>query len=375
MESIGQLTGGVAHDFNNLLMVVINNLSLLRKRLPEDPRAEKLIDGALASADRGAALTRRMLAFARRQELKPEATNIGELISGISEMLRQSAGPMIVVDIALDEIPLTINVDRNQLELALLNLVLNARDAMPDGGSLIISVNEAPAHQTNGADWARISVSDSGCGMDETTLMRATEPFYTTKGVGKGTGLGLSMVHGLVVQSGGEFQISSRIGVGTVVQLSFPIVEAADSKVVQVLKQPEIARPENRWRILLVDDDPLVLQGTAAMLEDIGHEVIETNSAREALNVLESGKPIDLVITDQIMPLMTGVELVHEVGGRWPGLPVIVASGYADFYSTPLSFPRLNKPYSQDELISVINSSIGLPELRELPLTPGALRP
>jgi signal transduction histidine kinase len=353
MESIGQLTGGVAHDFNNLLMVVLNNLNLLRKRVPADPSTGKLIDGALASAERGAALTKRMLAFARRQELKPEAIDVGELIAGIAEMFRQSAGPTIELGLALSADPLTINVDRNQLELALLNLVLNARDAMPGGGELQITTGREA--QSAGA-WAFISVRDSGCGMDEATLKRATEPFYTTKGVGKGTGLGLSMVHGLVVQSGGAFRISSEVDRGTTVQLCFPIVahRGTASAPFSRVSLPQ----EARWRILLVDDDPLVLGGTAAMLEDAGHEIVEANSAKLALDALGAGEAFDVVITDQIMPMMTGVELATEIAANWPNLPVILASGYADTLSMSLELPRLNKPYSQDDLISLVSAVI-----------------
>jgi len=228
LESLGQLTGGVAHDFNNLLMVILGNLQLLRKRLPEDPRLLRLVDGAMQGADRGATLTKRMLAFARRQELRPEPVEVARLVDGMEEMLRRTLGPGI--QIATDyrpDLPL-IRVDPNQLELALLNLALNARDAMAYGGRLAISGRyvgtgpECPPELESG-QYVCIAVSDSGSGMDEDTLKRAAEPFFTTKGAGKGTGLGLSMVHGLAAQSGGAMRMMSQQGEGTTIELWLPV--------------------------------------------------------------------------------------------------------------------------------------------------------
>jgi len=364
MESLGQLTGGVAHDFNNLLMAVLGNLSLLKKRVPESPGVTRLIDGAIKGAERGATLTKRMLAFARRQELKPEAVDLRALVDGMTEMLRRSLGASIHIATTLDPgLPL-IRVDPNQFELALLNLALNARDAMPDGGQLDIQAHRArnegafrDVPELEEGDYVRVSVADTGAGMDDQTLMRATEPFFTTKGVGKGTGLGLSMVHGLAAQSGGAMRIVSRLGSGTTVRLWLPVDHstAAEPDAPAELRQP-IARS---CRVLVVDDDALILASTTEMLEDLGHVVIEASSAARALDVLRLGARVDLVITDQVMPVMTGLELAGHMRQHWPDIPVVLASGYADLPdSGDLPVPRLAKPYQQAELAACITKAL-----------------
>src|ERR1051326_3387458 len=287
VESLGQLTGGVAHDFNNLLMAVLGNLELVRKFLPSDPKIRRLIDGAIQGAERGATLTKRMLAFARRQELKPETVDVPNLVDSMVEMLRRSLGPGIQITTDFEtDLPPT-RVDPNQLELALLNLALNARDAMPLGGRLTISahrerigVGDVPGLQPG--DYVCIAERDTGEGMDEVTLKRATEPFFTTKGAGRGTGLGLSMVDGLVAQSGGAMRINSHQGAGTTVELWLPVAEA------EAVERPRPVAPqrvaESRCcRVLVIDDDPIVLAGTAAMLEDLGHTATEVESAEQAL--------------------------------------------------------------------------------------------
>jgi signal transduction histidine kinase len=363
MESLGQLTGGVAHDFNNLLMAVLGNLSLLKKRMPDSPAVTRLIDGAIRGAERGATLTKRMLAFARRQELRPEAVDLPALVDGMAEMLRRSLGPTIRIDIAMDASLPLIRVDPNQLELALLNLALNARDAMPNGGQLLIQAHRDPDNlpaelpDSAGGEYVRVYVEDSGSGMDETVLKRATEPFFTTKGVGKGTGLGLSMVHGLAAQSGGAMRIASDIGMGTTVHLWFPVDQTSSA-------QPDAASEPRQGntlscRVLVVDDDALILASTAAMLEDLGHVVIEASSAARALDVLRLGAKIDLVITDQIMPAMTGLELAQAMRLSWPEIPVILASGYADLPDRDeMPVPRLAKPYQQAELAAAIAEAL-----------------
>src|SRR3978361_1894875 len=242
MESLGQLTGGVAHDFNNLLMAVLGNLELLKKRLAGDPGLTRLVDGAIAGADRGATLTKRMLAFARRQELKPATVQLHSLVEGMEDMLRRTLGSTISIEIKMDAGLPPVLVDPNQFELALLNLALNGRDAMPNGGRLTIA-----AHRDEGAalvaglssgEYVCILVADSGLGMDEQTLKRATEPFFTTKGVGKGTGLGLPMVHGLMAQSGGTMQLESHVGKGTAVRLWFPVDR--DGVIPSTSTEPEV---------------------------------------------------------------------------------------------------------------------------------------
>jgi len=333
VESLGQLTGGVAHDFNNLLMAVLGNLELLRKFVPEEAKVLRLIDGAIQGAERGASLTKRMLAFARRQELKPETVDIPNLVDSMVEMLRRSLGPGIQITTEFEpDVPPT-RVDPNQLELALLNLALNARDAMPLGGQLTIS-----AHRERVAlgavpglapgDYVRIAERDNGDGMDEATLKRATEPFFTTKGAGRGTGLGLSVVDGLVAQSGGAMRITSHPDAGTMVELWLPVSPMAATDRPEPVSPP-LVQETRCCRVLVVDDDPIVLTGTAALLEDLGHVATEATSAEGALQVLRSAPGIDLVITDHAMPGMTGTELAARIRRSWPGLPFVMATGYA----------------------------------------------
>jgi signal transduction histidine kinase len=369
LESLGKLTGGVAHDFNNLLTVVIANLELLRKRVPADNRIERLIDGAIAGAERGVLLTSRMLAFARRQELKPEAVNLPKLIDGMADLLRHSLGPSIEVKTEFGADMLPVRVDRSQLELSLLNLALNARDAMPSGGPIRITgraekLSAANPHELAPGGYVLVEVADAGSGMDEATLKRATEPFFTTKGTGKGTGLGLSMVHGFVVQSGGTIDIKSEVSRGTTIQLWLP---AADSEAVDT---PDSAprrkgKGKRAYRVLLVDDDPLVSSGTADMLEDLGHAVTEAPSGAAALDVLRAEAAFDLVITDHAMPGMSGTELAQQIRQHWPKMPVLLVTGYAELPNgeNP-GLPRLAKPYRQDELGACICELIengGLP--------------
>jgi signal transduction histidine kinase len=364
VESLGQLTGGVAHDFNNLLMAVLGNLELVRKFLPSDPKIRRLIDGAIQGAERGATLTKRMLAFARRQELKPETVDVPNLVDSMVEMLRRSLGPGIQIKTDFEtDLPPT-RVDPNQLELALLNLALNARDAMPLGGRLTISAHRERigAGDVPGlppGDYVCIAERDTGEGMDEVTLKRATEPFFTTKGAGRGTGLGLSMVDGLVAQSGGAMRITSQQGAGSTVELWLPVAEA------EAVERPRPVAPqrvqESRCcRVLVIDDDPIVLAGTAAMLEDLGHTATEVDSAEQGLKILQSDASIDLVITDHAMPGMTGTELAKRIRRKWPELPVIIATGYAELPGElDPSVPRLSKPYRQQDLAAVVAQLVG----------------
>jgi signal transduction histidine kinase/ActR/RegA family two-component response regulator len=361
IDTIGQLTGGVAHDFNNLLMAVMGSLQMLKKRLGEDAKAHRLIDNALQGAERGAALTQRLLAFARRQELRPEVVDLRDLIRGMRDLLHRGLGPAVSLRQDIEARLPRVVVDANQLELAILNLAVNARDAMPDGGTLTISAAAAEAplsavQDLRPGDYVRICVGDTGEGMDEETLARATEPFFTRKGVGKGTGLGLSMVHGLAAQSGGALRINSRLGEGTQVELWLPQSQdqSQPRRTAAEFSRFDAERP---MRILLVDDDALVSTGTAAILEDLGHEVVEAGSASEALSLVASGSPFDLVITDQAMPGMTGVELAARLRSIQPALPIVLASGYADLgaaQAEALGLPRLNKPFLQADITQLI---------------------
>jgi signal transduction histidine kinase len=355
VESLGQLTGGVAHDFNNLLMAVLGNLEILRKYLPEEEKLHKLIDGAIQASERGATLTKRMLAFARRQELRPETVAVPELVANMVEMLGRSLGPTIEISMEFESNVAPTRVDPNQLELAILNLALNARDAMPRGGQLTISARRAQVAEGEipglaAGDYICVAESDTGDGMDELTLKRASEPFFTTKGTGQGTGLGLSMVDGLVAQSGGAMRIQSEIGVGTTVELWLPVSDGKPTERPRTAAARRVdgVRP---CRVLLVDDDPIVASGTAAMLEDLGHVAIDVSSGAQALELLAGDPEIDLVITDHAMPGMTGGELALAIKRRWPALPVALVSGYAELPGDlHPDLPRLAKPYKQEDL-------------------------
>lgn len=366
MESIGQLTGGVAHDFNNLLMAIIASLELLELRVPDDAKVHKLLENATAAAFRGAALTQRMLAFARRQELKPKAVDLVALLRGMADLMQRSLGAQVSVEI---KFPLKLEpvlVDANQLELALLNLAVNARDAMPDGGVITIaafrsSVATAHASKLPAGDYVCLSVADQGHGMDAETLLRATEPFFSTKGVGKGTGLGLSMVHGLVEQSGGRLQVGSIEGEGTTVEMWLPLAPSEPANVTPPAAPEQIEMPTSRaLSVLTVDDDPLVLETMVAQLEGLGHAAAGVTSAGEALTLLGENRHFDLVITDHAMPGVTGAQLIQRMAENWPAMPVILATGYAELteYET-LDVTCLKKPFTRRDLIRALNVAIG----------------
>jgi signal transduction histidine kinase len=353
IETMGQLVGGVAHDFNNLLMAVIGNLDLLGRGVASDPRLKRMVDSAMEGARRGATLTQRLLSFARRQELQARATDVGALVTGLRGLIEQSVGPLARVEVDIqDDLP-PVTVDPNQLEMALLNLAVNARDAMPQGGVFTITLRAETV--APGADlsvppggYVRLSARDTGLGMDAETLSRAVEPFFSTKGVGKGTGLGLSMVQGLALQSGGGFNLESAPGEGAVARLWLPV--AAGTVVPAEVPEPPVAvvAPAS---ILLVDDDPLIAVSTAALLEDLGHAVEAANSGPEALEVLASGWRPDLVITDHAMPGMTGAQLAARLRAMFPDLPILLATGFAELGGDQAAgLPRLAKPFTQDQL-------------------------
>jgi signal transduction histidine kinase/DNA-binding response OmpR family regulator len=360
METIGQLTGGVAHDFNNLLMAVMGNLDLLRKRVPEDPRLHRLIDGALQGAERGASLTQRLLAFARQQDLKALPVNLGALIQGMIDLLERSLGPRIALRLDIPENLPPARVDANQLELAILNLAINSRDAMSDGGSIDIKVAECRSSgdaTLQPGNYLKVSVIDTGKGMTPEILKKAIEPFFSSKPLGKGTGLGLSMVHGLAVQLGGALQLASTVGKGTTATLILPVATAAPEAESPAQATPKINRSAV---ILYVDDDPLIAMSTMEMLEDLGHRVIGANSGLHALDIIKSEQPIDLMMTDHVMPGMTGIELAAASREVRPSLPILLATGYADLpEGAQLDLPRLAKPYHQDQLRDRLDQLLG----------------
>jgi PAS domain S-box-containing protein len=350
LETVGQLTGGVAHDFNNLLTPIMGSLDLLRRSL-SDERALRLIDAALQASHRAATLVQRLLAFARRQDLQPRSVNVAALLEGMRDLISRSIGPTIEVLIESEaELP-PARVDPNQFELAILNLAVNARDAMPNGGKLRIAADSVdvtwPARVSPGR-YVRIGVVDSGVGMDASTLARAVEPFFSTKGLGKGTGLGLSMVHGLAAQSGGALDLSSTPGKGTRAEIWLPVADtAADidaEPLATALQAPRAAT------ILLVDDEELVRVGTADLLADLGYQVVQAGSGSEALRLLRQDG-FDILVTDYLMPGMNGAELAREARARVPGLPVLLITGYSNIAEGPgMELPRLTKPFRQTDL-------------------------
>jgi signal transduction histidine kinase/CheY-like chemotaxis protein len=358
IEALGQLVGGVAHDFNNLLMAIIGNLDLLSKKLGEDARLHRLINGAMEGARRGATLTQRLLAFARKQELKTQVTDVRSLVEDMMSLIDRSVGPMVRVELEAEEKVPAVDVDPSQLEMALLNLAVNARDAMISGGVLTIGLTKQDIDDDaqlgiRPGRYVLLSVQDTGEGMDSETLLKAVEPFFSTKGVGKGTGLGLSMVFGLAQQSGGALRLESSPSRGTTARLWLPIAKEA---LLPFRRTPIVVPLDSaRARILFVDDDLLIAGSTVALLEDLGHEVVEVHSAREALRLLEDGLPADLLITDHAMPGMTGIELAGEVRRQRPQLPILLATGFAEEDGAKLSdVARLAKPYTQAQLATEI---------------------
>lgn len=370
MEAIGQLTGGIAHDFNNLLMAVLSSLELLAKRIPDDPTSRRLLNNAIEGAQRGATLTQRMLMFARKKELVVEHIEVPALLAGMNDLVQRSIGPEWPISTSFPLKLPPVRADGNQLETALLNLIVNARDAMPSGGPIVISATREALKKGNRSslpegNYVRLVVRDEGVGMDGETLRRATEPFFTTKGVGKGTGLGLPMVHGMAQKLGGTFEIESEPGSGTSAILWLPVEE-----VEMPTTRPEIVkeyRPQtSQLRVLAVDDDPLILMNTASLLEDLGHEVIEAHSGSDALAKFRARNDIDLVITDQAMPKMTGTDLITTIFELRPKMPAIIASGYGEGVEMPgRQVVRLSKPFGQVQLAHAMDEAMGKKELGE----------
>ena len=361
LESLGQLTGGLAHDFNNLLMVVLSGLQLAKRHAPPDSKILTWLDRAKEAAESGAILTKRMLAFARRQVLKPENIRLIDVVPAMVDMMSHSLGPMVTIEVDVSPHLPPVRIDRNQFELAVLNLGLNARDAMPGGGRLSISARDAAGSLPDGLaprDYVIVSVKDTGVGMDAETVKRASEPFFTTKGVGKGSGLGLSMVQGLTLQSGGAMSIESRLGEGSTISLWLPAAEGAPDAV-HASAAPAGAKHTPR-RVLLVDDDPRVLSATADMLYEIGHAPIALASAAEAVRYLKAHEPPDVAILDFAMPEMTGAELAERLREIIPSLPIFLATGYADVVSNA-NLARVDKPYSLGELAKQIDLVVSGP--------------
>jgi CheY-like chemotaxis protein/two-component sensor histidine kinase len=357
MEAMGSLTGGVAHDFNNLLTPIVGSLDLLNRKGLGSEREQRLIDGALQSAERARTLVQRLLAFARRQPLQPMAVDVRQLVEGMLDLIGSTLGPTIALQFQADtELPLA-KADANQLEMALLNLAVNARDAMPDGGKLTIEVSRKSIRDAvpglSRGHYVRISVRDTGTGMDEQTRTRAIEPFFSTKGIGRGTGLGLSMVHGLAAQLGGALTIDSAVGVGTAVALWLRVghdLPEAEQRSVHAVERGAGAK----GLILLVDDEDLVRMSTAHMLSDLGYDVVEAALGETALQMVRDGLVPELLVTDHLMPGMTGAQLIKALKEVRPGLPALIVSGYAEADGLDPAVPRITKPFRSSELADAL---------------------
>jgi signal transduction histidine kinase/ActR/RegA family two-component response regulator len=362
MEAIGQLTGGIAHDFNNLLTVAWGSLEMLEPRI-SDEKNLRLLRSAQSAMSRGAKLTESLLAFARKQHLQLVRADLNSIIVEMTEMLRRSIGPRIEIRHAFAADLWPVLIDIAQIETALLNIAINARDAMPKGGKLLIQTanisNEVP-EEIAGCECVLVSMHDTGTGMSPEIMERAFEPFFTTKEIGKGTGLGLSMVFGVVRQSGGAVRLCSWIGGGTTVQVYLPRVSCAALPEAQDAL-PARARTSNAARILVVDDDPGVRRVTVECLQEVGYSVLEADSGRAALALLERGNPFDLVVMDQVMPGLSGHETARLARRASPGLKVLFISGYAgmDGYATEAGHDSwLAKPFRAEVLVGAVSASL-----------------
>jgi signal transduction histidine kinase len=369
MEAVGQLTGGIAHDFNNLLTVVVGHLEMAQDRVSADPRTVASLQAALRAAERGAALTRHLLAFARRQHLDPRLVDIRGVLSAAERLLEQTIGPEIELVIRSEHDLHPAWIDPNQLELAILNLALNARDAMPGGGVLGISaenrqgdVGDLPA-ELQPDDYVVISVTDTGIGMNKETLQRAFEPFFTTKEAGRGSGLGLSIVHGFAAQSGGLVEIASTPGEGSKVDLWLPRAESKTSQC--VAPDPGQFLEPRCARIVVCDDDSGVLTFVATVLRDNGHVVWEADRPSEALAIIEREQPLDLLLVDYAMPGMNGIAVIDRARACQRELNVILMSGHADVLRSggASGIPLLAKPFKVAELRQRICEVLLVPPL------------
>jgi CheY-like chemotaxis protein len=371
MEAVGQLTGGIAHDFNNLLTIILGNAELMQEALARArPALRAMADTVFGAAHRGAGLTRRLLAFARKQNLEAAPVDLNELVVGMGDLLHRSLGGHIVAKHRLaDELPLAL-ADRSQIENALLNLAINGRDAMTGGGVLTIETAAAHLDETYAAandidagDYVMLAVTDSGAGMPPEVVERVFEPFFTTKEVGRGTGLGLSMVYGFVKQSGGHMRVYSEVGHGTTVKIFLPPAAAGAPSAEPPASAQDL--PGGGETVLVVEDDPQVRRLTAHRLGDLGYRVIECADGPGAMAILESAQPIDLLFTDVVMPGgLNGRELAGTARRRRPNLKILLTSGYAeaalaDRAADDETFTILTKPYNRRALAERIRSVLG----------------
>jgi PAS domain S-box-containing protein len=375
MEAVGQLTGGIAHDFNNLLAVILGNLELLAEQLrDEDAEMGDRVREALAAAERGAGLTHRLLIFSRRQPPRPQRTDLNRLVTGMGGLLRRSLGETVALQTRLAPDLFPTVIDPGQFETALLNLAVNARDAMPDGGQLTIETANywlhedaahAALHGVAAGQYVALTVRDTGQGMTPDMQRRAFEPFFTTKGVGRGTGLGLSMVHGLVEQSGGFIHLHSKVGQGTTIHLHFPAAEVVDADV-HAGASAELARSELGQRtILVVEDESAVRRLAVRTLESLGYQTVEADTAEAALAALEANPEVAALFTDVVLPgAASGVDLARQALQRRPNLKILFVSGYAEahlsrFQDRPEGSDWLDKPYYKEQLVEKLRALLG----------------
>jgi PAS domain S-box-containing protein len=363
MEALGQLTGGIAHDFNNLLTVVVGGLDIIAKRA-DDEKLKRYAENALGAAERGARLTAQMLAFSRVQRLEVKPTFVAPLIQNMRPLLRNVLGPGISKEFDLDEAMMPVMADPTQLEVAILNLAINARDAMPEGGVLTFSSRKIAVGgdpDLEDGDYIELTISDTGSGMPPEVADRAFEPFFTTKEVGKGTGLGLSMVYGMARQSGGAARIESRLGEGTSVKLLFrKAAEAAEAAAAPAADLGQIGSNRQTASILVIDDDPDVRGFIAAALEEHGYRVGQASDGREGLAAIEHDRP-DLVIVDFIMPGLSGADVARKIRARWADQRILFVSGYSETDAvkrTAPDAPLLTKPFRADTLHRAVRGAL-----------------
>jgi PAS domain S-box-containing protein len=367
MDAIGKLTGGIAHDFNNLLAAVIGGLGLLERRATLGEEQQRVLGMTKRAAEQGSELVRRLLAFARRQRLQPHPIQLPALHEAVSDLLTHTLGGLVNVEWQVEEGIWIVFADQAQLELALLNLIINARDAMPTGGTVtIVAENREVAAEElpelAGGDYVRIEVTDTGTGISPDHLEKVMEPFFTTKEVGKGSGLGLSMVYGFAKQSDGAFRLESELGRGTIAELWLPRAPKAALDQVQEPSEPEQTQVR-ALKVLLVDDHPEVRSTTAAVLEDSGHEVVEADNGAVALTFLKQRKcDFDLLITDYAMPYLSGTDFLREARLLCPDVPALLITGYAEtemIRDRPAGVEMLLKPFTPAKLEAAIARACG----------------
>jgi signal transduction histidine kinase len=354
MQALGTLAGGIAHDFNNLLTAILGSLELAGPKIADQPRVQRLIENARGAAERGASLTKRLLSFSRAHDLQARAVDVNSLITGMSDLFGRSLGGLVTVRTDLEEGLMAVQVDPDQLELAVLNLCINARDAMPDGGTITVAtrrLNIVGDPEIGDGSYLGISVTDEGTGIPEDILRRVCEPFFTTKAVGQGTGLGLAMVFGLAQQSKGRLVIDSEVGKGTRVELALPFADQVPEQAAEEAGAAPVAG--RRAHILIVDDDPQVRHVTASFLTGFGHSTTEAADGEAALRHLRLDR-FDMVVADLAMPGMSGIELAAEIRGRLPDLPVLILTGHAEAMQIPEDLPVLSKPFRSADLATQV---------------------